>query len=146
MVLPALLAVLLGAWGPAGAEEHYLIPPMEVTILDAAEQETGKALVYPSFIELKTSEGEPRGAIGVVMVQGKVQLFLVRSDEERRFVGWAENFRLYNSEDQLVGYYFWTPIWCYVYDPGMKKVGQAQCLAYQGVCAAGVAGYLLGLL
>ncbi len=44
-----------------------------------------------------------------------------------------------------MGYYWWTAIWSYVYDPEMKKVGQAQCIAYQGLCAAGVAGYLLGL-
>jgi hypothetical protein len=32
-----------------------------------------------------------------------------------------------------------------VYDPKMKKAGEARCLAYQGVCAAAIAGYLLGL-
>lgn len=143
--LTLLLSLPLWA-APVLAEEHFLIPPMEVDILDAAERETGQALVYPNFIELKTPQGELRGAIGVVLVQGKVQLFLVRADAGRRFIGWAENFRLYNTEDKLVGFYFWTPIWSYVYDPNMKKVGQAQCLAYQGVCAAGIAGYLLGLL
>ena len=128
------------------ATEHYLIPPLKVDILDAEKRRQGRALVYPNFIELTDAQGEKKGAIGVVLVQGKAQLFLVRSGEEKKFIGWAENFRLFNTEDQLVGYYFWSPIWSYVYDPKMKKVGQAQCIAYQGVCAAGVAGFLLGLL
>lgn len=139
-----LVASLLIVLGPSLSAS--LIPPLKVDILDAQERKQGRALIYPNFIELTDLSGNLRGAIGVVMAQGRVQLFLVRSDQERRLIGWAENYRLYNTEDQLVGYYFWTAIWSYVYDPQMKKVGQAQCLAYQGVCAAGIAGYLLGLL
>jgi hypothetical protein len=145
---PLLLALLLASLlaGAAPGRAASLIPPMKVDILDAGEKKQGLARVYPNFIELEDLSGSLRGAIGVVMVQGRVQLFLVRADEERRFIGWAENYRIFNSEDQLVGYYYWTPTWSYVYDPRMKKIGQAQCLAYQGVCAAGIAGYLLGLL
>ncbi|HEX9842919.1 MAG TPA: hypothetical protein VGC20_09220, partial [bacterium] len=142
-LLPILLLIALGAGLPAA---EPLIPPLKTDILDPQEQRLGQALVYPNFVELIAPDGTQRGAIGVVMAQGRAQLFLVRADAERRFIGWAENYRLYNTEDQLVGFYFWTPIWSYVYDPKMKKLGQAQCLAYQGVCAAGVAGYLLGLL
>ncbi|MDH4225042.1 MAG: hypothetical protein OEW12_05305, partial [Deltaproteobacteria bacterium] len=90
--------------------------------------------------------GEFRGAVGAVNQAGRIRLFLVRSDESRAFIGWSENQRLYDPDNKLVGYYFWTPVWSYVYTPDRKKVGQAQCLAYQGVCAAGVAGFLLGLM
>lgn len=149
MLLGAVLGGLLPI-APVAAQDEAprqpLIPPLEADILDPAEEPLGRALIHPNFVELEAPGGELRGAVGVVMVQGRVQLFLVRADQERRFIGWAENHRLYNTEDQLVGYYFWTPIWSYVYDPQMNKVGQAQCLAYQGVCAAGVAGFLLGLL
>jgi len=148
LLLPiVLLTLLLGCLLPAGPVRGApLIPPLKVDILDAVEKKQGLARVYPNFIELEDLSGSLRGAIGVVMVQGRVQLFLVRADEERRFIGWAENYRIFNTEDQPVGYYYWTPIWSYVYDLKMKKIGQAQCLAYQGVCAAGIAGYLLGLL
>ncbi len=150
MSLAAGILMAVAAAGPhprrAEAKEHYLIPPLKVDIVDAGRKKQGQALVYPSFIELKDEQGALKGAIGVVLVQGKTQLFLVRANAERKFIGWAENFRLYNTEDQLVGYYFWTPVWSYVYDTKMKKVGEAQCLAYQGLCAAGVAGFLLGLL
>jgi hypothetical protein len=140
LLLPLLMLALgVQAAGP-------LIPPLKTDIVDAKKQSLGTALVYPNFVELTTADGTLRGAIGVVVSQGRAQLFLVRADSERRFIGWAEGHRLYNTEDQLVGYYFWTPIWSYVYDPKMKKVGEAMCLAYQGVCAAGIAGYLLGLL
>jgi len=76
-----------------------------------------------------------------LMAKGEILQLIRRYDSATE-----EDYRLYNTEDQLVGYYYWTAIWSYVYDPQMKKVGQAQCLAYQGVCAAGIAGYLLGLL
>lgn len=146
LLLSGLLLVgLIGStWGGHRAEAS-IIPPLEVDILDARESKVGKAFVYPNFIELQDRTGTPKGAIGIVMAQGRVQLFLVGANKERKLIGWAENRRLFNSEDKLVGYYYWTAIWNYVYDLKMKKVGQSQCLAYQGLCAAGVAGYLLGL-
>jgi len=140
LVLGVALLLLDGSRGLAS-----IIPPLEVDILDANESKQGQALLYPNFIELKDRAGTLKGAIGIVLAQGKAQLFLVGAGDERKLIGWAENRRLYNAENKLVGYYFWTAIWSYVYDPNMKKVGQAQCLAYQGVCAAGIAGYLLGL-
>ena len=135
-------------WGLAGeadAKEHYLIPPLKVEIVDAKENIKGRALVYPSYIELTGLQGNLRGKIGVVILQGKAQLYLIRANEERKFIGWAKNFRLYNSEDKLTVYYFWSPIWSFVYDPKMKYMGKAQCIAYQGLCAAAIAGFLLGL-
>jgi hypothetical protein len=145
LLLPLLPALLLPP-APLSAQSRPLIPPIKAEIADPANKPLGTALIYPNFVEVTGLDGVQRGAIGVVLAQGRATLYLVRADNERRFIGWAEDHKLYNTEDQLVGYYFWTPIWSYVYDPKMKKLGQAQCLAYQGVCAAGVAGYLLGLL
>jgi len=144
LLLAAALAVVRPPGTARGAEP--LLPPLSAKILDAKQQPVGEARIYPNFVELVGADGQQRGAIGVVMAQGRVQLFLVRADTQRRLIGWAEAHRLYNSEAELVGYYTWTPIWSYVYDPKMNPVGRAQCLAYQGVCAAGIAGYLLGLL
>lgn len=137
--------LLWGLAGAAAAKEHYLIPPLEVDIVDFEEKPKGRALLYPGYIELTDADGNLKGKIGVVFVQGKAQLYLIRANEERKFIGWAQNFRLFNSEDKLVGFYFWSPIWSFVYDAKMKHVGKAQCIAYQGLCAAGVAGFLLGL-
>ena len=122
------------------------VPPLPVDILNASKQKIGKAEIYSNYVVLHDASNKKKGAIGVVMVDGRMRLFLVHADASRRLVGWAENQRLFNAKGQLLGYYDWTPIWSYVYDKSMKKVGQAQCLAYQGVCAAGVAGFLLGLL
>lgn len=144
--LPLLLPLLLLLALPGPAAARPLIPPIKANILDAQQKTIGRALVYPNYVELANAAGTVQGAIGVVMAQGRAQLFLVRHDAARQFIGWADGNRLYNTEDKLVGYFTWTAIWSYVYDPEMKKVGQAQCLAYQGVCAAGVAGFLLGLL
>lgn len=146
--LGRIVSVGILMWGLAGtpeAAEHYLIPPLKVDILDAQDNSMGQALVYPSYIELTDAQGNLKGKIGLVVVQGKAQLYLIRANEERKFIGWAKNFRLYDSEDKLTGYYFWSPIWSFVYDKKMKNVGKAQCIAYQGLCAAGIAGYLLGL-
>jgi hypothetical protein len=120
-------------------------PPLKVEILDAQKQRAGRANVYLNYVELLDSNGVKKGAIGVVLAEGRASLFLVQADDSRKLIGWAENHRLYDAKDKLVGYYAWTPIWSYVYDEKLKKVGEAQCIAYQGVCAAGVAGYLLGL-
>lgn len=122
------------------------IPPLPVNILNPSGQTIGKAEIFPNYIVLRDSTDRRKGAIGVVLVEGRMRLFVVSSDDTRTLVGWAEEQRLFNTKGELLGFYYWTPIWSYVYDKSMTKVGQAQCLAYQGVCAAGIAGYLLGLL
>lgn len=127
--------------GPLALE----IPPLRVEILNAQGQRAGRANVYLNYVELLDAAGVRKGAIGVVLTEGRASLFLVQADESRTLIGWAEDHRLYDARNKLVGYYAWTPIWSYVYDEKLKKVGQAQCVAYQGVCAAGIAGYLLGL-
>lgn len=138
-----LTAALLVMWSTLAFAQ---IPPLAVDILSAEEKKIGKAEIYPNFIVLSDAVGNRKGAIGVVLVEGRMRLFLVQSGESRRLVGWGANQRIFDAEGKLVGYYYWTAIWSYVYDKSMKKVGQAQCLAYQGICAAGIAGYLLGLL
>jgi hypothetical protein len=138
----ALLAALALGAGAALAQA----PPLKTAILNAAGETRGEALLYGNYIEVRDVTGAPKGAVGVVMVQGRLRLFLIRADQERTLIGWAEDHRLYNAKNELIGYYFWTPAWSYVYDPAMKKAGEARCLAYQGVCAAAIAGYLLGLL
>ncbi|MBI3992895.1 MAG: hypothetical protein HY342_06455 [Candidatus Lambdaproteobacteria bacterium] len=121
------------------------VPPLPVEILSPTGEVKGRALVYPNYIELTDATGRPHGAIGVLLAEGRARLFLVKSNTERSLIGWAQEHRLFDAQDKLVGYYYWTPIWSYVYDTKMTKIGQARCIAYQGVCAAGVAGYLLGL-
>lgn len=120
--------------------------PLTTEIVSATGEVRGEAKVFPNYVEVVDSLGTPKGAVGVVMVQGRLRLFLIHADARRTLVGWAEQQRVFNDRDELVGYYFWTPTWSYVYDTEMNKVGEAQCLAYQGVCAAGIAGYLLGLM
>jgi hypothetical protein len=143
-----LAAVLAAAWAclaaphPAQAVD---LPPLKVEILDARKQRAGRANVYLNYVELLDNNGVKKGAIGVVLTEGRASLFLVQADESRKLIGFAEDHRLYDAQNKLVGYYAWTPIWSYVYDEKLKKVGEAQCIAYQGVCAAGIAGYLLGL-
>jgi len=147
-LLAGLLALLL-AWGAApglGLAAAPGVPPLRVDILDAQQRKQGRALIYSNYVELTDPAGVPLGAVGVVYADGRSQLYLIRSNQERRMVGSAAGRRLFDASGKLIGYYFWTPIWSYVYDTKMKKVGQAQCIAYQGVCAAGVAGYLLGLI
>ena len=120
-------------------------PALSLDILDPAEKLVGRARIFPNFIELFDNAGKKMGVIGIVWVQGRTRLFVVRSDRKRTLVGWAEGHRLYDNKGILVGYYDWTPIWSYVFDKKMARLGKAQCLAYQGVCAAGVAAYLLKL-
>ena len=143
-LLPALLLPVLAGPFPLDARGAG-IPPLSVDILDPAGKPVGRAQILPNFIVLLDRTGQKKGVIGIVMVEGRMRLFAVGADQERKLVGYAENYRLFNPQGELIGFYQWTAIWSYVYDKNMKKVGQAQCLAYQGVCAAGVAAFLLGL-
>ena len=36
--------------------------------------------------------------------------------------------------------------WSYVYAPDGTKIGEAKCIAFRGICSAGIASYLTGLL
>jgi len=149
--LPVALAVALTlALTTAGGGRQALraegVPPLPVEIESPTGEIKGRALVYPNYIELSDAASAPRGAIGVLMAEGTARLFLVKANSERSLIGWAQENRLYDTQNKLVGYYYWTPTWSYVYDIKMIKIGQARCIAYQGVCAAGVAGFLLGLL
>ncbi|MBI4081253.1 MAG: hypothetical protein HY423_01450 [Candidatus Lambdaproteobacteria bacterium] len=137
----AVLAALLWA-SPARPFEY---PALRAEITDALGQPRGTARIYRNFVRLHDATGQERGAVGVVIAEGYVRLFLVQANDQRTLIGWSRDHRLYDAQNKLVGYYNWTPTWSYVYSPTLKKVGQAQCLAYQGVCAAGVAGFLLGL-
>ena len=136
------LLLLLG-WlvTPASA----VIPPLPVDILSPTGEMVGKAMIYSNYVEIFDGTDRRRGAIGIVQVEGLAQLWLLRADGERTLVGTAQNHRMFDNAGKLIGFFQWTPIWSYVYDKSVKKMGKAQCLAYQGVCAAGVAGYLLGL-
>ena len=122
-----------------------VFPPLAVDIIDSGEKIVAKALIYSKYIELLDTAERKRGAVGVVRVEGRMRLFLVEGTGERKLVGYSENRRLFDAQGKLLGFYQWTPIWSYVYDKSMKKMGKAQCLAYQGLCAAAVAGVLLGL-
>ena len=136
-----ILALILLSTGSSQA----VFPPLPVDILNPSEKLVGRARIYSNYVEIFDAAQRRKGAIGVMLVDGLTQLFLVQSDGEKALIGWAENHRLFDKDGKLVGFYQWTPIWSYVYDKSQKKMGKAQCLAYQGICAAGVAGYLLGL-
>jgi hypothetical protein len=142
----ALVMLLSLTFAAAPSAAWGQVPPLMTPILAAGGAVRGEARVFPNYIEVVDSIGAPRGAVGVVQAQGRLRLFLIRSDQQRTLIGWAEEHRLFNPRNELVGYFYWTPTFSYVYDSKMKKVGEARCLAYQGVCAAAVAGFLLGLL
>ena len=90
--------------------------PIKTSILNAEEKEVGQALVYIDYVELQD------------------------------MVGSAKNRRLYNKEGELLAHYDWTTFWSYVYAPDGTKIGEAKCIAFRGICSAGIASYLTGLL
>ena len=120
--------------------------PIKTTILNAEEQEVGKALVYIDYVELQDLEGTSKGRLGFVNIKGGFQLFVVIDDEQQNLVGSAKNRRLYNNKGELLAHYDWTTFWSYVFAPDGTKIGEAKCIAFRGICAAGIASYLTGLL
>ena len=120
--------------------------PLKTTILSPEKKPLGLALVYIDYIELQELDGTPAGRLGFVNIQGGFQMFVVRDDGEQNLVGSAKNRRLYDKDKKLIGHYDWTTFWSYVYAPDGTKLGKAKCIAFRGICSAGIASFLTGLL
>ena len=124
----------------------YLPLPIKTSILNPEKQVVGQALVYIDYVELLKQDGTPLGRLGFVNIKGGFQMFVVRDDGKQSLVGSAKNRRLYDKDGKLIGHYDWTTFWSYVYAPDGTKLGKAKCIAFRGICAAGIASFLTGLL
>jgi len=120
--------------------------PLKTTILSPEKKPLGLAMVYIDYIELQELDGTPVGRLGFVNIQGGFQMFVVRDDGEQNLVGSAKNRRLYDKDKKLIGHYDWTTFWSYIYAPDGTKLGKAKCIAFRGICSAGIASFLTGLL
>lgn len=120
--------------------------PIKTEILNPQKKVIGRANVYIDYVELLDPAGQPKGRVGFVKADGRFQLFVVRDGGKQEWVGRAANRRLYDTKGKLLALYDWTTFWVYVYTPEGEKLGQARCLSFRGICAAGVASYLTGLL
>jgi len=129
-----------------GLAQDLFALPLKTTILSPDKKPLGLALVYIDYIELQELDGTPVGRLGFVNILGGFQMFVVRDDGEQNLVGSAKNRRLYDKDGKLIGHYDWTTFWSYVYAPDGKKLGKAKCIAFRGICAAGIASFLTGLL
>ena len=127
------------------SNELYALP-IKTSILNPEKQVVGQALVYIDYVELLKLDGTPLGRLGFVNIQGGFQMFVVRDDGQQNLVGSAKNRRLYDKDGKLIGHYDWTTFWSYVYAPDGTKLGKAKCIAFRGICAAGIASFLTGLL
>ena len=120
--------------------------PIKTSIMNAEEQKVGQALVYIDYVELQDIEGTAKGRLGFVNIKGGFQLFVVIDDGQQNLVGSSKNRKLYNNKGELLAHYDWTTFWSYVYAPDGTKIGEAKCIAFRGICSAGIASYLTGLL
>jgi len=124
----------------------YATPfPVKGEIFDHEDQRIGTAHVYPQFVEIFDMQNQMTGKIGVMIHQGIAKLFLVGTDNQRSLVGHATGGKLFDHQNRLLGSYFWTPTYSFVYGLGGIRAGRVKCIAWPRVCAAGVAGYLLKL-
>ena len=129
-----------------GSSTNIFALPIKTSILNADGQKVGQALVYIDYVELLDLDGTSKGRLGFVNIKGGFQLFIVIDDGQQNLVGSAKNRRLYNKDGELLAHYDWTTFWSYVYTPDGTKIGEAKCIAFRGICAAGIASYLTGLL
>ncbi len=129
-----------------GLSAELFALPIKTSILNAEEQEIGKAMVYIDYVELQDMDGTAKGRLGFVNIKGGFQLFVVIDNGQQTLVGSAKNRQLFNKEGELLAHYDWTSFWSYVYAPDGTKIGEAKCIAFRGICAAGIASYLTGLL
>ena len=129
-----------------GLSQKLFALPLKTTIVSPEKQPLGLALVYIDYVELQELDGTPRGRLGFVNIKGGFQMFVVRDDGQQNLVGSAKNRRLFDKEGKLIGHYDWTTFWSYVYAPDGTKLGKAKCIAFRGICAAGIASFLTGLM
>ena len=129
-----------------GLSHELFALPLKTTIISPEKQPLGLALVYIDYVELQELDGTPKGRLGFVNIKGGFQIFVVRDDGQQNLVGSAKNRRLFDKEGKLIGHYDWTTFWSYVYAPDGTKLGKAKCIAFRGICAAGIASFLTGLL
>jgi hypothetical protein len=129
-----------------GLTQELFALPIKTSILNPEKQVVGQALVYIDYVELLKLDGTPLGRLGFVNIQGGFQMFVVRDDGKQSLIGSAKNRRLYDKDGKLIGHYDWTTFWSYVYAPDGTKLGKAKCIAFRGICAAGIASFLTGLL
>lgn len=134
----------LGGWSEQ-ADALQIGKPLKTEILNAEGKPIARALIYIDYFEILNMNSELLGKVGITNVGGHFQLFLVKADNQRTLVGWAANRTLYNSNDQLIGYYDWSTFWVYAYSATGKRLGKAKCIAFRGYCAAGIAAHLTGL-
>ena len=138
--------LLLISFFCVGLSQELFALPLKTTILNPEKQPIGLALVYIDYVELQEMDGTPRGRLGFVNIQGGFQMFVVRDDGQQSLIGSAKNRKLYDKAGKLIGHYDWTTFWSYVYAPDGTKLGEAKCIAFRGICAAGIASFLTGLL
>ena len=129
-----------------GISKNLFALPIKTSIMNAEEQKVGQALVYIDYVELQDMEGTAKGRLGFVNIKGGFQLFVVIDDGQQNLVGSSKNRKLYNNKGELLAHYDWTTFWSYVYAPDGTKIGEAKCIAFRGICSAGIASYLTGLL
>lgn len=119
--------------------------PVKGEIYDSNDQKIGIADVYPRYVEIFDNESGLLGKVGILVEKGIAKLFLVDTRNNHVLVGYASGGKIFNDKDEIMGTYFWTPTWSFVYNLNGKRAGKVKCIAWPRVCAAGVGGYLLNL-
>ncbi len=119
--------------------------PVKGPIFDGDDKPFGTAHVYPRFVEIFNENESQVGRVGILVEEGIAKLFLVTNDQSSTLVGYATKGRIYNQNDRIIGSYFATPTWSFIYNLNGKRAGKVRCIAWPRVCAVGVGGFLLNL-
>jgi len=145
-----LFFLIIPGWGLESQvlDEHLPSGPFPVPgpIYNRSGQTVGTAKVYPRFVEIYDQENRFLGKVGILVEHGYARIHMVNQNKQLSMVGYAHKGRIFNSQDKVIGTYFWTPTYSFVHDLNGKRVGSTKCIAWPRVCSVGVAGYLLGLL
>ena len=120
--------------------------PLKTKILNVKEETVGLAHIYIDYVELLGKDETLIGRLGFANIRGGFNIYVVLDDGKQNIVGSAKNRQIFDNQEKLVGHYDWTTFWSYVYSPSGEKLGKAKCIAFRGICAAGIASYLTGLL
>jgi hypothetical protein len=119
--------------------------PVKGEIYNTKNQQIATAHVYPQYVEIFVGSSEFVGKVGILVESGIARLFLVSTDKDKQLVGYANAGRIFDSKDNWIGSYFWTPTYSFIYNRKGERLGKVKCIAWPRVCAVGVGGFLLHL-
>lgn len=99
--------------------------------------------LYPEYVEIHDTAKNLVFRAGILSDRGEQKIFMALAKEPPKLIAYAKGYEIFDLKGQLIGGYFWTPTYAYVYSLSGERVGKVKCLSWSRICGAVTAVYLL---